>query len=278
MEVLCEVDRPRIEALRARDEFFWLDLDRPSQDVLDAAGALLGLHPLALEDTREFNQRAKVDRYPDAVLLVYWTARAADDGVGLEQVEVHLHISGGLPVHGPPRALRGARRAARDARARRHRGRGLHRLPRARRADGRAVPGRRPPGDAHRRARGARAAAHRPSPARRRSTGSSRRCRCCCAASCRSATSSARRPRRSCTLPGLTRGSREYLRDIGDHLAQVTSELYRQADDLGGAHLHVLQREPEPAQPARDAADRARLRSSSSGRWSRASSARTSAG
>ena len=34
-------------------------------------------------------------------------------------------------------------------------------------------------------------------------------------------------------LPGLTRGSREYLRDISDHLAQVTSELYRQADDLG---------------------------------------------
>ena len=34
------------------------------------------------------------------------------------------------------------------------------------------------------------------------------------------------------TLPGLTRGSREYLRDIGDHLAQVTGELYRQADDL----------------------------------------------
>jgi magnesium transporter len=34
-------------------------------------------------------------------------------------------------------------------------------------------------------------------------------------------------------LPGLTHGSRPYLRDIGDHLAQVTQELYRQADDLG---------------------------------------------
>jgi magnesium transporter len=34
-------------------------------------------------------------------------------------------------------------------------------------------------------------------------------------------------------LPGLTRGSRPYLRDIGDHLAQVTGELYRQTDDLG---------------------------------------------
>ena len=34
-------------------------------------------------------------------------------------------------------------------------------------------------------------------------------------------------------LPGLTHGSRAYLRDVGDHLAQVTGELYRQADDLG---------------------------------------------
>ena len=31
-------------------------------------------------------------------------------------------------------------------------------------------------------------------------------------------------------LPGLTRGTREYLRDVADHLAQVTSELFRQAD------------------------------------------------
>ena len=35
-------------------------------------------------------------------------------------------------------------------------------------------------------------------------------------------------------LPGLTHSTREYLRDIGDHLAQVTGELYRQTDDLGG--------------------------------------------
>ena len=34
-------------------------------------------------------------------------------------------------------------------------------------------------------------------------------------------------------LPGLTHGSRMYLRDVGDHLAQVTGELYRQTDDLG---------------------------------------------
>jgi magnesium transporter len=33
-------------------------------------------------------------------------------------------------------------------------------------------------------------------------------------------------------LPGLTRSSHEYLRDIGDHLAQVAGELHRQGEDL----------------------------------------------
>jgi len=34
------------------------------------------------------------------------------------------------------------------------------------------------------------------------------------------------------SLEGLTKGSRPYLRDIGDHLAQISSEFQRQLDDL----------------------------------------------
>jgi magnesium transporter len=33
-------------------------------------------------------------------------------------------------------------------------------------------------------------------------------------------------------LPGLARGTREYLRDVGDHLSQISGELHRQQDDL----------------------------------------------
>ncbi|MDP9294695.1 MAG: magnesium transporter CorA, partial [Actinomycetota bacterium] len=36
------------------------------------------------------------------------------------------------------------------------------------------------------------------------------------------------------SLPGLTRGSREYLRDVADHLAQISGELSRQHEDLMG--------------------------------------------
>src|SRR5688500_19614183 len=98
MEVLTSLDADRIRSCLERDEFFWLDLAQPAPEALDEIGALLRLHPLALEDSREFSQRPKLDRYPDAVLLVYWSARVVEDGTAVEPVEVHLHISGGWLV------------------------------------------------------------------------------------------------------------------------------------------------------------------------------------
>jgi magnesium transporter len=93
--VLTSVDHDRIADRRDRDEFFWLDLDSPSAGELDALQETLGLHPMALEDTREFGQRPKVDTYQDYVLLVFFTARPAEDGERLvEPVEVHVYISG----------------------------------------------------------------------------------------------------------------------------------------------------------------------------------------
>ena len=35
------------------------------------------------------------------------------------------------------------------------------------------------------------------------------------------------------TMAGLSRGSREYMRDVADHLAQIVGEFQRQLDDLG---------------------------------------------
>jgi magnesium transporter len=94
VHVLTRVEPEAVEQLVARDEFFWLDLLDPADVELDSVGALLGLHPLALEDTKEFNQRPKVERYGDAVLIVYFTARVEDDATP-QLLEVHLHIAGG---------------------------------------------------------------------------------------------------------------------------------------------------------------------------------------
>ena len=97
MEVLTTVDEARIRELRARDEFFWIDLLSPSDADLDTLGALLRLHPVALEDTREFHQRPKLDAYEDHVLLVFFTARATGDAAWpAVPLEVHVYIHGGF--------------------------------------------------------------------------------------------------------------------------------------------------------------------------------------
>jgi magnesium transporter len=108
MDVLTAVDDDRIASHRNRDEFFWLDLQDPDHADLHALQAALGLHPMALEDTREFGQRPKVDVYQTYVLAVFFTAREADEPDRVvHPVEVHVYVSGGwiLTVHREPLPL-----------------------------------------------------------------------------------------------------------------------------------------------------------------------------
>ena len=97
VEVLTTVDEARLRELRERDEFFWIDLSAPSDEALDELGEVLHLHPVALEDTREFRQRPKLDAYDTHVLLVFFTARATGDVAWpAVPLEVHVYISGGF--------------------------------------------------------------------------------------------------------------------------------------------------------------------------------------
>ena len=88
MQVLDTVDLDAIRALHEREEFFWLDLASPSDADLDALGALLEIPDLAIEDTREFGQRPKLDDYGERVLIVFYGAHEPN------LVEVHVHVSG----------------------------------------------------------------------------------------------------------------------------------------------------------------------------------------
>jgi magnesium transporter len=95
MHVLTAVDGERMTAQRRRDEFFWLDLVSPSAHDLDQLRDALALHEMALEDTREFGQRPKVDSYQDYVLLVYYTVRSSNEAERVvEPIEVHVYVSG----------------------------------------------------------------------------------------------------------------------------------------------------------------------------------------
>jgi magnesium transporter len=233
MEVLSEVDGDRIAGLRERDEFFWLDLDSPSDADLTAAGELLELHELALEDTREFGQRPKVDRYPERVLLVYWGAHVTPNGLAVELVEVHLHVSGGFlfTVRRAPApeldALRGDLSPS-DATAEDY---VVYRV-----LD--AITDALYPVVDHFEARIDALEEQVLRDTDRRQLGEIYRLKQQVQALERMLV-----PQRDqfgnateaiLELPGLTRGSRIYLRDVGDHLAQLTAELYRQTDDLAG--------------------------------------------
>jgi magnesium transporter len=96
MHILDRFDADRIRALRESGEFFWLDLESPTDAEIDELAALLDLPPLAVEDTHEFHQRAKVDDYGDRLLIVFYGAQAEAGETGL--VEVHMHLAPGRVV------------------------------------------------------------------------------------------------------------------------------------------------------------------------------------
>ena len=99
MEVLTEVDEARIKTLLEREHFFWLDLHEPAAEAFAQVGGLLGLHPMAMEDTREFAQRPKVDAYESHVLVVFYTARrTGEDEPVAVPIEVHVYVSGDFVV------------------------------------------------------------------------------------------------------------------------------------------------------------------------------------
>ena len=78
MHVIDHFDAAEIRRLDASGEFFWLDLDSPTDEQLAELGEILGLPPLAVEDSQEFGQRAEDRRLrrPPADRLLRRPARA----------------------------------------------------------------------------------------------------------------------------------------------------------------------------------------------------------
>lgn len=100
MQVLDRIDERAIAELTARDEFFWLDLVDPSDGELSGLAGRFGWHPLALEDLREQRQRPKLDRYGDQMLIVFYGAHASEQlsDETPHLVEVHVMVSGSWVV------------------------------------------------------------------------------------------------------------------------------------------------------------------------------------
>lgn len=104
IRILDRIDDDEIGRLRASRQFFWLDLVSPTKEQLEHLGELLGLHPLAVEDTVTLGQRPKLDVYGDTALLVMRGAveMRPERENKHPLAEVHCHLSGDfiVTVHG----------------------------------------------------------------------------------------------------------------------------------------------------------------------------------
>jgi magnesium transporter len=80
-----EVTRPNIELALKDDKLLWLDLQDTDEETLGLLRDVFKLHPLVVEDVKEFGQRPKVEDYDDFVSLVAYGARGLDKPL----VEVH---------------------------------------------------------------------------------------------------------------------------------------------------------------------------------------------
>jgi magnesium transporter len=81
--------REAVAELLASGGFFWLDLDRPGASDFEILREAFGFHPLAIEDSEQFDQRAKIEDYDDFVFLVVYGASPDEDRL----VEVHCFYS-----------------------------------------------------------------------------------------------------------------------------------------------------------------------------------------
>jgi magnesium transporter len=99
MHVLDHFDADRIRELCASGHFFWLDLTAPTEAQIGELAEILGLPPLAVEDTIEFHQRPKVDDYGERLLIVFYGAEPTAGGAQLTEVHVHLAPARVITVH-----------------------------------------------------------------------------------------------------------------------------------------------------------------------------------
>ncbi len=83
------LNRENVEKLLASDPFFWLDIDQPDAQDYKILSDVFKFHPLAVEDSEKFGQRAKIDDYDNYVFLVVYGAVPDDDRL----VEVHCFYS-----------------------------------------------------------------------------------------------------------------------------------------------------------------------------------------
>jgi magnesium transporter len=99
-------------ALSRDDQFVWLGLYEPEQDVLRKIQQQFGLHDLAVEDAYNAHQRPKLELYEDSLFVVLRTTHMSASSHQLEFGETHVFLGRNYVVtvrHGSLRSHIGVR-------------------------------------------------------------------------------------------------------------------------------------------------------------------------
>ncbi len=63
------------EVLEHPEQFLWVGLHEPSEEILEKFQKEFNLHDLAIEDAHNAHQRPKLERYGDTLFIVLRTAQ-----------------------------------------------------------------------------------------------------------------------------------------------------------------------------------------------------------
>jgi magnesium transporter len=84
--------RETYEAVRERRGVAWIGLYRPTQKEFSSVSEEFGLHDLAVEDATEAHQRPKLERYGGTLFVVLKPARYLDEEERVEFGEIHVFV------------------------------------------------------------------------------------------------------------------------------------------------------------------------------------------
>lgn len=90
---LCDVH----EVLREDDQFVWIGLHEPSEEVLSLVQEEFNLHELAVEDAHLAHQRPKIEQYADSIFVVLRTVQMNKEH-HIEFGETHFFVGGNFIV------------------------------------------------------------------------------------------------------------------------------------------------------------------------------------
>src|SRR5204863_1847627 len=89
------------EVLRDPEQFIWIGLHEPGEELLRQIQSEFGLHDLAVEDALRAHQRPKIEEYGESIFVVLRTAQLANGKVDFGETHIFVGPRYVVPVrHG----------------------------------------------------------------------------------------------------------------------------------------------------------------------------------